>query len=174
MKKKNIHPNETQTGNGYFATMTDFEIKYRLGEGKKIRTHTVKDADSKKDASIRFHDECPDNSVLVEIQEITAPQKKPSDRVHRRMMIRNSFDQFILDQLQVNDRINNELIEYVGMSKAAWGRMRRNPENLYFYDMIRISEFLNIPMATLINEISKVVEENKTSGILDPARFRHS
>ena len=167
--KKMKNTNKTKTVNGYFAIMTDFNIKYRLGEGTKIREYLVQGVKDRKEASLKFNDETPDNSILVEIEEVNEPIKS-SERVHRRMIINNDFDQFILDQLQQKELTNNDLIDYIGVNRNTWGRLRRNPEKLYFYDLCRICEFLDVPMETLTAILSKVVQENIKQGTLNPSR----
>ncbi len=78
--------------------ITDFIKPYRLGEGSKERTFSIKNAEDKKDAAFRFQTEGPENSYLVRIEESAI--KQSASRVHVRYKINNSFDEFILATLR--------------------------------------------------------------------------
>ena len=161
----------------YFAPiiMSDFLIEYKIGKGTKVKSYTVKDADDKMDASVRFQNEGPDNSFVVHIEEIGNDRPvRRKDQIYRRMIIHNSFDQFILDTLQEKNLTNQALIGHMHMTRKTWSRLREHPENFYLYDLILMSDFLAVPLSTLIAETTKVIEDNKTKKSLWPVRFRNS
>ena len=62
----------------------------------------------------------------------------------------------------------------MGMTKTTWVRMRKNPENLNLYDLVRMSQFLDVPFTQLVSETIRVVEEKQKNGTLSAARFRKS
>ena len=150
--------------------MSNFTIQYRIGEGKKLRKLTITNVADKQEASIKFLQQAPDNSYIVYIEESKEPRR--GNLVQRKMSIQNSFDQFILDTLHEKNLTNEDLIKHMSMTRKTWGILRRHPENLYLYDLMLMSELLDIDIDQLIKETTKVIMENKDNHELAPARFR--
>ncbi|MEM7298660.1 MAG: helix-turn-helix domain-containing protein [Bacteroidota bacterium] len=140
--------------------MTDFKLQYRIeGKGKKLHELRVNGAKSKKEASITFSQQAPENAILVKIDEVKP--KEPVSLSDRRMIIHNSFDQFIHDSLIAIGQTNERLIKHAGIHRPAWIKLRKNPENLYFKHIQKIAEFLELPLSEVTNRIEACLKEKK-------------
>lgn len=145
--------------------MSDFLIRYRLGEGEKTRELTIQGVSSRKEASVKFIENAPENAYITAIDELdpSAARSSQNHRSHRKMAINNSFDAFILKSLEEADKTNQELIDFISINRKQWKERRTNPESLKLSELMMISAYLEIPFEDLVNEAHTIAKEKMTS-----------
>ena len=153
--------------------MAEFRIQYKIGKSGKLREKVIADVEDRKQASIRFHTEGPDNSYISHIEEVKEEEvPNKSSLTRRAMKIENSFDQFLIEALETQNKLNQDLLDFLGMTRTTWSKLRKHPEKLQIADLMRISEFLDVEFSKLADEARQVAEQHKKSDTLEPMTFR--